>query len=198
VQCNKRRATAAAEATWQRRYLVEQHAHIALHYEGVYVGGGEEALANHVLQLLQQCVKEPARVQQCDGLVVNLELLLAQKFRKLFERSETPCTSDNTASANEVATGGDKGVRGRCSRAHEWRNTYTRFTYASLASNIFALRSAIVSVTSVSPTISPESSAGIKNFGIQPLTLPPLDSTVRAICNSVKRSSGEGLVVVAY
>ena len=94
--------------------------------------------------------------------------------------------------------GGDKGGGGRCSRAHEWRNTYTRFTYASLASNIFALRSAIVSVTSVSPTISPESSAGIKNFGIQPLTLPPLDSTVRAICSSVKCCSGEGLGVAAY
>jgi hypothetical protein len=56
-------------------------------------------------------------------------------------------------------------------------------TYASLASNIFDLRSDMVSVTSVSPTISPESSAGTKNFGIQPLTAPPLDSTERAICN---------------
>ena len=74
-----------------------------LHYEGLYVGGGEEALLNHVLQLLQQRVKEAARVQQRDGLVVNLELALAQKFRKFFERSEPPCASDNTAAANEVA-----------------------------------------------------------------------------------------------
>jgi hypothetical protein len=90
-----------------------------LHYERVYVGGGEEALRNHVLQLLQQCVEEAACVQQCDGLVVNLELPLAQKFRQFFERSETPCTSDNTASANEVAMGGDNGVRGRSSRMHQ-------------------------------------------------------------------------------
>jgi hypothetical protein len=54
--------------------------------------------------------------------------------------------------------------------------------YASLASNIFALRSDIVSVTSVSPTMSPEHSFEVKNLGIQPLTLPPFDSAARAIC----------------
>ena len=66
-----------------------------------------------------------------------------------------------------------------CSREEAMR------AYASLASNIFALRSDIVSVTSVSPTMSPESSFGTKNFGMNPLTLPPFDSTARAICIEV-------------
>jgi hypothetical protein len=109
--------------SWGGRYLVEQHGHIMLHYEGLYVGGGEEALLNHVLQLLQQRVKEAARVQQRDGLVVNLELALAQKFRKFFERSEPPCASDNTAAANEVARATTVwGGKVQSRRVREWRN----------------------------------------------------------------------------
>jgi len=62
----------------------------ALHYERVYVRGGEEALGNHALQLLEQCVKEAARVQQCDGLVVNLELLVGTKIQKVLSVPRPP------------------------------------------------------------------------------------------------------------
>jgi hypothetical protein len=91
------------------RNLVEQQNHIMLNYERLYMLCREEAFGDHALELLQQRVEEPARVQQCDGLVVNFELPLAQKFRKFFEGSKTPSTSDNTASANEVTKEGDNG-----------------------------------------------------------------------------------------
>jgi hypothetical protein len=110
-----------------------------LHYETLYVGGGQKALLNHVLILLQQRVKEAARVQQRDGLVVNLELALAQKFRKFFQRSEPPCASDNTATASEVAAATTV-WGGRCSggvRLSGGTGTYKRGALTRRSPRIF-------------------------------------------------------------
>jgi hypothetical protein len=149
--------------------LVQQQAHVMLNNQRFNVCCRKKALGDHMLILLQKRIEKPTRVQQSDRLIMDSKLPLAQKLREFFKSSETPRTRHN--SENRMARDEQKFEQiDHCEK-----------TYASLASNILAFRSDIVSVASVWPTISPESSAGIKNFGIQPLTLPPFDRTWRAI-----------------
>lgn len=69
----------------------------------------------------------------------------------------------------------------KCEKSNTTQYHGANTPYESLAAKIFALRSDMVSVTSVSPNMSPESSFDVRKLGIQPLTLPPWHMTVRAI-----------------
>ena len=71
-------------AGWGKN-LIKQHCYVIFHDETLDVGSGEEALGDHVLELLQKRIKKTTCVEQRDGLMMKSELPLAQKLRELFK-----------------------------------------------------------------------------------------------------------------
>ena len=154
--------------------LIKQHCDVVFHDEALD-GWGSKSLGDHVSKQLQKWVIKPTSVQQRDRLPVFLERSLVYKCTKLLQGAHPPRVRDKNACWCQVKIQKREQLivseRARC-RA-----------YASLASNILAMRSDIVSVTSSSPITSPKK-CGCCNriFGAQPLTLPPWDITARATC----------------
>ena len=88
-------------AGWGKN-LIKQHCYVIFHDETLDVGSGEEALGDHVLELLQKRIKKTTCVEQRDGLMMKSELPLAQKLRELFKGTQSPSTSDDAARRCQV------------------------------------------------------------------------------------------------